>query len=450
MVSATARNLEEVIYDLEEVCWADVREEVHKVNPELASICDQISPGKKYPLLKIRYPYGAEIVNRGEFNIPLVGKGLMPIKDRSIPLHIKRKLGSFSIPLSLILHNDIEVFVEANDRSIPLNFFKPGDLFGIFETMDFLTGAPSDPIWNVTAGARSVFMIPRITDKVGHNRIRKEFGITNDVPPDLANQWKIFKGICNRLMTTEKWHNTILVFTESWFEEHPEDLSWVKFHKYLFKLCWSQSQLLRDTTKFNLLWSSFGDEISSRNLKPRPYLVDTLKHLVSIANGSGVAFKPATTETALPASFIQNAYIDFYNLKSYMPTLMQPCKLQKGEKIVYYSLAFPTVLESSPYVRNAPSIMEDERDIKRLMNTFLRTIKNNDTTVNPIKDVNYEFFHPDTDQYNDILSSEDILLEDPRFGHITFEYSQPRAFCATSPFFRGCIRISKTAEENEG
>lgn len=438
----TAQKLKEWTLDVQEVFWEDVRDEIYKLNPELAKICDQISPGKEHSLLKVRYPYGATIVDKGEFHLPSPDGSLLSLKSGHVPDFIKKKLSYCSIPLSLILHNDTEVFVEAHNRIISLNFFKPGDLFGVFESINYLTDTPSNSTWSVSAGGRSVFMIPRITDKIGHNRIRKEFGIrANDPPSDLPSQWEVFKGIYESSGGVDSWCNTILVFTESWFSNN-NDSEWLKFQKYLFNLCWSQFKLVRDGAEFSLLWSLFGDEISNRSLKPRPYLVDTLKHLVSIANGAGVAFKPAITETALPVSLIQDAYINCYNLKAYIPTLMQPCKLTEEDKQVYYSLTLPTVLESTPYVRNAPSIIEDERDIKRLMDTLIRTIKGNSSIINPIKHVKYDFFHSDIDQYGEILSSRKIAEEDNSFTFFGAEQLTERIFCGTSPFFRGCIRIS--------
>jgi hypothetical protein len=441
----TNQKLKEWTLDFQEVFWEDVRDEVYKLNPELAKICDQISPGKEHSLLKIRYPYGATIVDKGEFHLPSQEGSLLSLKDERVPEFIKKKLNCCSIPLSLILHNDAEVFVEAHNRIISLNFLKAGDLFGVFESVNYLTDTPSGSTWSVSAGGRSVFMIPRITDKIGHNRIRKEFGIrTNDPPSDLPGQWEVFKGIYESSGGVNSWCNTILVFTDSWFSNNNVS-EWLNFQKYLFTLCWSQQQLFRDAAEFSLLWSLFGDEISNRSLKPRPYLVDTLKHLVSIANGAGVAFKPALTETALPVSLIQDAYVNCYNLKAYIPTLMQPCKLTGEDKQVYYSLTLPTVLESTPYVRNAPSIIEDERDIKRLMDTLMRTIKGNGSIINPIKHVKYDFFHSDIDQYGEILSSRKIAEDDNAFTFFGAERFTERIFCGTSPFFRGCIRISVIA-----
>lgn len=38
------------------------------------------------------------------------------------------------------------------------------------------------PVWSVSAGGRSVFMLPEISDIDGHNRIEKEFEIDIDTP----------------------------------------------------------------------------------------------------------------------------------------------------------------------------------------------------------------------------------------------------------------------------
>lgn len=439
---ATTGKLTDSLFDLKEAYWEDVREEVSSLNPELAAICDEISPSKKYPLFRLSYPYGTTIVDQGQFYLPSLTGETFSVKDSSLPSFLRENLNYSSVPLSLVLHNNTEVFVEVNERVKPLNFFKPGDLFGVFESVDHLTNTTSTAMWSVTAGARSTFMIPRITEKIGHNRMRKEFRISEKEPPSsLLNQWKIFKGIYGCREREAPWTSDILVFSSKWFDNN-KSVSWLKFQKYIFKLCWSQMQLLRDSTEFGLLWSSFSDAISSRNLKPRPYLIDTVKYLASIANGAAVAFRPAIDESALPLSIIQDAYINCYNLKTYIPTIMQPSKLRDEVKKVYYSLALPTVLGSTPFVRNAPSLIEDERDIKKLLETFIRTIKDSHLISYPLAHVKCDFFHTDDDQYGEILSSKEIEKEDPNFSSFNSKKFQSRVFCTTSPFFRGCIRIS--------
>jgi len=444
----TIKKNKEEIYFIKETYWDEVRSDVARFNPELAKICDEISPGKEYPLLRVRYPYGATIVDKGIFHIPYKGN-LVPITHFDVPMHLKEKLRYSPIPFSLVLHNDIEVFVESGERIIPVNFHKSGNVFGAFESMDLLANIQSNPIWSVSAGARSVFMLPRITDKIGHNRLRKEFGISCDEPPPyLQGHWKVFKEINECFSDGKDWYSEVLVFTDQWFK-NGNDAKWLKFQLYVCKLCWFQSRLLRDAIEFGLLWSSFGNEMSGRNLKPRPYLVETLKQLLSIANGIAVSFKPAVNEMALPVTHIQDAYLNCYNLKTYIPTIMQPCKLQAEVTKAYYSLALPTVLESTPFVRNAPSIIEDERDIKRLLDTLIRAIKIDSSVVNPIQHVKYDFFHSDVDQYGDILSSKLLAQEDEAFLDIHTQSFKGRMFCSTAPFFKGCIRIAVNSPQGE-
>ncbi len=438
----------EEIFGIKETYWDEVREDVARLNPELAKICDEISPGKDCPLLRIRYPYGATIVDKGTFNLPHMGN-LVPLTHVDIPVHLKEKLGYSAIPFSLVLHNDIEVFVESGARVIPVNFHKSGNVFGAFESMDLLANIQSNPIWSVSAGGRSVFMLPRITDKVGHNRLRKEFGISCDEPPpDLQGHWKVFKEIYECFSDPNEWYNEVLVFTNEWFK-NSHDAMWLKFQLYVCKLCWFQSRLQRDAIEFGLLWSSFGNEMSGRNLRPRPYLVETLKQLLSIAKGVAVSFKPAVGETTLPVARIQEAYLNCYNLKTYIPTIMQPCKLQADVIKAYYSLALPTVLESTPFVRNAPSIIEDERDIKRLLDTLIRAIKLDSSVMNPIQHVKYDFFHSDVDQYGDICSSKLLVQEDEAFLGPHAQSFNGRTFCSTAPFFKGCIRITVTSTQGD-
>ncbi|WP_341748015.1 hypothetical protein [Candidatus Tisiphia endosymbiont of Dascillus cervinus] len=58
---------EDLNFSIEEVKWSEVKDEVYKVNPELTEKCDNVNQCGGYSLFKIKYPYGAYIVNRGSF-----------------------------------------------------------------------------------------------------------------------------------------------------------------------------------------------------------------------------------------------------------------------------------------------------------------------------------------------------------------------------------------------
>jgi hypothetical protein len=286
-------------------------------------------------------------------------------------------------------------------------------------------------------------MIPKISDSIGHNKIKREYGISTDVPKNYSDQWKVFVDINKKSATTTPWCNTILIFTDEWFEQQ-NDTGISRFHNYLIKQAWLQAKLLKDFTAYSTLWLAFTHEINNFNLKPRGYLIDTIKHLTLIATGKGIGFKPVTDDLSLPKELIRKAYVDSYNLKGYMPTLMQPAKLVSNFTPIYYSLSFPILLESSSYFKNPPSIIEDQRDIKRLLDILLKitTQRQDHIIINPLENINFDLFHTSDDPYGQIKSSRLVPLEDQRFLEQEFVNNCNKMFCLNSTFFIGCIKIS--------
>lgn len=429
------------VFAVDVVEWSEIRNEVKKVNPELGRIIDQISPDKKHKLLKARYKFGDKIVDEGKLNLPTLHGEIVPIDSPYVSTALKNYLDYSAIPLSLILEKSNEVFVTAGERVIPLNYFMPGDLFGLFEAIDLIQ-AVAKPRWTVTSGARSIFMLPRVTDDVGYKRIRRNYNINIETPKSLSEQADFFTKIVNHSKFSDSWCNEILFFPKNWLHKANDNKGWSNFDRYLLRESWIQQQLFRDTVEFGLMWASFTSAIINRNLKPRPYLVDTIKHLISIANGVTVAFKPATDDLGLPIQIIQEVMLNDYGLKNYIPSIIQPCKFN-GKEPVYYSLAYPTVLGSMPHSKNAPSIIEDERDIKRLIETLINALKDQRGGIyDPIQNVNYEFFHGDKDRDNEIQSTMEMHVTDPRFTHMSYIDDGKKEFCSTAPFLRGCIKIS--------
>jgi hypothetical protein len=429
-------------FNLEEIKWSIIRDEVYKVNAELAEKCDNFKH-KDYSVFKISYPYGVSIVNNGEFCLPTIEGKIIPINDDRVPEYLKKNLTYAHIPLSIITHNSSEVFIKIQDRVISLNFLVPGDLFGLFELMNLLhrTSTTDVPVWNVSAGVRSTFMIPSISNTNDHNKIKKKLGVDINMPLDLSDHWKTFVDINKYSSNKNCWYNTIIVFSNEWFQDQ-ENEAYINFYKYLVRQCWKQFQLLEDFTEFSSLWSLFSHAINKRNLKPRPYLIDTIKHLILIAKGGGIGFKPALNDIALPKNLIQQVYLDDYGLKDYIPNIMQPTKFTKTEK-VYYSLSFPTLLDSSPYFKNPPSIIEDQREIKKLLDILIHTINQiENQTINPLKNIQFELFHSSTDPFGQILPSKNIAEYDSRFLEYHSNDKEQRSFCSSSSFFNGCIAIS--------
>lgn len=435
----------QVIPTIRKVEWQDIRSQTHKANSRLATLIDEFDPNSEYELFLVRYPYGAHIVDKGTLIVPSPEGRLLPITDSKIDANVRAALGYTSIPLGLWLNTAAEVYVETDERVVPLHIFQPGDFFGLWEALDPPTSAFVERIWSIAVGSRSLFMLPKITDTTCHTRLQRNFGLRTTQPPrTLFDQSQLFSQITNSKICQTEWCSEVLLFSGKWMQEQTDNKAWLKLHYYLLKQEWLQSIYWRNKVTFELIGQAFAAAQESRNLKSNPYLIDTAMYLISLGTGSSPGFAPAINdETVGPISAIQAAYLDAYGLKSYIPTIMRPQYLQKGEPI-YYSMQSPTVLATSPKSKKPHSFVDDQRTVMLLLETLHQKLKSDNTPFyNIIEHLQFEFFHCEAVPNDDIRPTAEMPAGDPRL--ITFACSpeDKRIFCETGPFIRGCIRISR-------
>ncbi len=424
-------------YPIEELTWEDVRHEVQKLNPIFSAIIDRLSPGKKYKLIKARYFNGDLIIDNGV---------LTPFSQTTGGLQKKclEKLKYSPIPLFLTLKKAHEVFVQTDTRVIPLNTFQAGSLLGLFESIDAMFGKISSPRWSVSAGARSIFMLPNVNESIGFSRLRMEYDLPASMElKQLSNHWHVFKEISQHANFHQKWQSEVLFFTDDWILNHDKDPAWLEFRNYLFEMGWEQAKFATDKINFSLAWESFAQTISSKRIKPTPYLADQVKHIVNIAAGKWPAFKPAEDNEIAPIDGLQQAFVDIYKLKNYLPTIMYADLLGLKKHLpVYYSLYFPTLLEGSAQNFSVSTIMLDLHDIKTLLDIFKQNLLNNKKfDYNVLDNINFEYFHVDQDKFNKFKSSKLLEVEDSRFLKDLKKFPD-KIFCTTSSFWRGCLKIS--------
>ncbi len=431
---------------IREGSWIDFRDDVKKVDAELYEIIEQISPNQKYKLIEATYLYGEKITDLGTICLPDKDGRLHRLDDSRLPDKYREQLGYCPTPLILQLTNGSEVFVDTGERIIPLNVFTPGDLYGLFEAIMPMTGCPIAPCWSVTSGARSVFLGASVADAIGQKRLRAEYGVNQGTRKKLSDQWNILKVIANRSNLDSPWTSKILIFTKEWIEQKQDDIGWLRFHNYLFKKSWIQSKYMRSKSELSIMWEAFASAVRDRNLKPGPYILDTIMHNIFLANGAVPGFIPAdTSELLLPSRSIEYAYENIYMLKDYASIVMHPWRLGVMEKYcsVYYSLAYPTMLEGTPAIRHAPSIISEMRDIKMLMQTLERILEKKGTlTYNLIKNVVFEYYHTEEDKFREISNSKDLVEVDPYLAESMNRF-KVKIFPYQGPFFRGCIRVTR-------
>ena len=73
--------------DIEEIDWSSIRENVLQINPLLVEAIDTVHSPKKPAFFKARYPYGAKIVEKGRFFLPLKKRGELLSVQESLTLY---------------------------------------------------------------------------------------------------------------------------------------------------------------------------------------------------------------------------------------------------------------------------------------------------------------------------------------------------------------------------
>jgi hypothetical protein len=430
------------------VTWKDVRESVFAVNSELAKLIDALDPSDDYKFIEVEYKYGDIFIKNSEIQFPYKNDQLISILDNKVSKKIQKELFYTTMPLFLMMDKDNEVFIDTGSRVVPINLFHKGDISGVYETMDFMMGSKSEPIWNFAAGARSICILPKITNRQGLQRLFTTFNIPSTTQVrTLVDHWQILKMIAQSSSFGQVWKSKILCFGSKWIDNRYISNKWQQFRTRLFKEIWRQASFSIDKFKFNLCWEKFAETISLRRLQPKPYLIDQAKHIISIMLGDFPGFIPADMQQEVaPTKGFQDILVDIYTLKEYLPTILHSCLLTDSvlkPAYVYYSLSLPTVLEGSPVKKTSSTIASDIRQIKLLIDTLKNHVKEMPKLVGSsvIKNGKVQYFHRDKDKYNEIEESINIVKDDKSFL-LDSKYFPNREFCHTSPFFSGCIRIS--------
>jgi len=242
---------------------------------------------------------------------------------------------------------------------------------------------------------------------------------------------------------SQQWHNEILFFTKNWLIDQENDPSWIAFHRYLLAHAWKQAQFAISKIELSLNWELFARAISFRRLKTTPYLSDQVKHLMLISGGKWPGFIAADhSQQIAPILGLQRAIVDTYQLKQYLPSVMHISLLNaETSRPVYYSLVFPTLLEGAPENKNSSTIMLALKDIKLLLQILKETsIANKKFSNEMLKYVHFDCFHVEPDKENEINPSKKIIESDKSFLNDSDHFPN-RAFCSTSHFWRGCIKI---------
>lgn len=408
--------------------WQQARSDVVAINPSLSKIIDDLSPSDDHYLIKAQYSYGDSIIRHGD----------MTYSEQHPEKKVLQQLGYSSIPLSLVLKSSCEVFIDLDPRVIPLNIIEQGNLFGVFEVLDSNSCQMKRPIWSVTAGARTLFMLPKVSQSHQYRHLVNEFDVSEVMPHTFFDQWKVFKQIAHHEPSCD-WQCELLLFGKKWFQHH-HDPAWHTFNNFILQKGWHQTEYLRSEHSFCFLWQLLNEAITELRLKPSYYQFDTVKHLITMQLGGFPGFVPAKrSSSSAPISLIQDAYVNVYQLKDYLPILIHPGIIRNSEQPVYYSLGMPTLPEGGA-AQSSRGKLKELKTIKLIMEQFFLAVKETSLPIpDCLRKIKYRYFHTNYD--SDVHLSEDLPRFDRSFIELENVY-QGRTFPTTGQFTRGCIQIN--------
>lgn len=434
---------------LEKVKWSDVREAVHKVNPTLAKIMDSIQHVDELGLYKAKYAFGMDILRDSKFYVPHNGM-ILPIDHSLIPDSVKQDLdySKYSVPLGMVLNHSAESNIHSEDRINPFVLFTKGQLFGLWGTLSPTLFSVTKN-WSITAGARCVFLLPRIQDAPSYKKLCKKRGVQRTMPVTLLGQGPMLAQMAQHVDFTTSWAAELLFFSKGCLEKR-DDVGIKDLRIYLYEAAWKSSDYWRSRMIYDLIWDTFVKDLSAQHIKVMPHIVDIVRHIIAIGLGVTPGFSPAIDDEIGPIESLKADFIEIYGLKNFAPTIMVPKHFSAMDgRAVYWSLQLPNYFESAPKLnKRGTSIADDLRGVKTLFENFREVVLSSKMSVivdtpfyDFIKRAQINFFHRGSDVGEGIRPNSDMPKEDKDLISCAKKFGR-RGFSEISPFARGCIRIT--------
>ncbi len=415
---------------IEEISWKDIRETVRHHDPYFAELIDGIGEKSISKIYKARYAYGNHIVDHGKFHLPLEDNTTVPLTDVDIPLTLQNNLGAKTVPVSFILSKSVEVFFEAKHYVVPSKLCGTGYFFGLWEAFDPIPNETLSSSWHLTAGARTICMLPSIADAIHYRRLQREFQLKKNIPPShLLEQHQLFTALSRHIDEPSlKWECEILLFSDDWTKN--EKLYPIK--TYLLQQAWHQSYNCRSKMDYDIGWDTFNEEITQRNWKPKAYSIAIIKHILAVYEGIYPSFIPAYNDDAAPIAFLQRCFLDIYKLKDYAPYIMHLAHFNH-QRTHYFSLALPTQFDHPPTGRNKMTIANRLGEIKRMLELLCGL---------NFSQLDTGYFHCDDNFSHEIKSSHSIISDAQALTWHNEQFNGLK-FPHKSQFFKGCISIDR-------
>jgi hypothetical protein len=430
--------------NVEALSWEQARVHVAKSNPGLAKAIDELSPPNSLKMIKARYSWAQSILKHGELQLPTEGGGTVSIRSPDVDSKLKKALlYNYTMPAGIVLNNSIELFVEFDNQVIPFSLMKEGKIFALWSALDVQDSAHLGRVWNINAGARSLYLTAKMTDAGSFKRLKKEFKLRSMPPKSFSEQYNVFKEISQREEFGSDWHVDLLFFTNDWLENLSTP-SWRLFREYLLNCFYHETAYLRNQVVFDYMFSC---ALKKRNLRPDPYISDTARHLYGIAQGVNPGFKFVSCESAGPINRLEQIVDEVYGLK-YAPNFIyaDSYNIQSEKERIYYSLNNPTLMNFSPRSKMSSSNLDSLRSLLYTIEKLNEVFDTDELGLSHtlmhqnISKSNFSGFHSESDATSSIIETTVLASLDENAKKKVETFGKP--FCDFSTFLRGLICVS--------
>jgi len=306
---------------------------------------------KSAPAFFARYAYGDELVHEGRFRPPCLNP---PRCEPCKELIRVIETSSVTIPLSLVVRGAAEVFlpvVSANPeaaRSRPLRILDRGEFFGVFETLDAVTGLSADePRWGVSAGARSVVVLSsqlsdrnerQITGDLIRRGVCDRRGLPALISAIKQDGWELVRQIAAQEddAHTGEWSCEVLVLPGAAQKKLRDDPLAAQALLRIHEIGWSQSRHMRgylsDEEELVL-----NEHFASQKRRIEQIdMLGVLRQILAISRGDLPAFNAVTSDSLLPLAKFQGALEQWPDRRSAI--VVAPQHLQSAGDVAFLSV----------------------------------------------------------------------------------------------------------------
>jgi hypothetical protein len=325
--------------------WQDVAGPAREVLDALVTTPSRTSAPED--CLELAYHYGDSVVRNGRLQPPC-GDRASVCPDCSM---VGPCAAYSAIPLVAILTGAVEVYDSVlrntHTLTVPRRILQPGEMFGVFETLDSLCfeSAPT-PQWDISAGARSVHLLWHTKSQLTIDAVLAALDSRLTLLPDelYPRTAELIASLAQRL----PWEARLLILPQRFLK------STAVLHA-LYRIAWEQSRALRDEATADLAMPiRFARHYVNFYRVDPFYFSRTVAHLLAIATGEVPALAPVldNSEKAGPFAAFQTLLRDTTLLGDRFPALVAPLHLTVGNPVGYYSFNYPTLSGPIPPPRN--------------------------------------------------------------------------------------------------